>query len=317
MRAAGDDERRQVFSAALGQFDELLDAAAAAGPASRPLPLYYALNQATTAIAAALQQPDRAWRPGSHGLNVGAPDPRWLGQTKIRSQPAKRQGEPNATDSFSMPCDVLSVPGLTRPTTITNSLTRPTAIWNVWAAIPGLDRPGLGGGCPRAMPVEFDTGSPHAVSAVLRRQEGLVANHAGQAQLRSVLERNYPAYAEGLVIDGIEDEWGPVPGARAELGWASPDGVRRDIRMQTTEYLGSYWMVPSLNAQGDTLHPLLLWWCLLYTLSDLARYHPAEWGAALDPNVSSNAVPIERALMIALSVVPRLVLVTLVPGARG
>src|SRR5581483_7898136 len=81
-RAADDSDRRGVFSAALGQFDELLDAAAAVGPASRPLPLYYALNQAGRAIAAARQQPHRAWRPRVHGLMVAAPAGS-LGETRI------------------------------------------------------------------------------------------------------------------------------------------------------------------------------------------------------------------------------------------
>lgn len=61
--------------------------------------------------------------------------------------------------------------------------------------------------------------------------------------------------------------------------------------------------------------PLLLWWCLLYALSHLARYHPAAWTAALDPDKSQQAVPIEKALSMALAIVPRLVLLVLSPGA--
>jgi len=131
--AARDDERRRVFVAALGQFDELLDAAATAGLASRPLPLYYALSQAGTAIAAALQTRCREWRPGSHGLIIGDPDPGSLGQTKIRSNPVKRKGQQDPSDTFSILSEVLGLQRLTRPTTISN----------VWAAIPGLDEPGL------------------------------------------------------------------------------------------------------------------------------------------------------------------------------
>ena len=52
-KAAHDDERRAIYNAALQQFEELLDAARAVGPASRPIPLYYALNQASRAIVAA------------------------------------------------------------------------------------------------------------------------------------------------------------------------------------------------------------------------------------------------------------------------
>lgn len=52
-RATSDTGRRRTYGAALQQFDELLTAATAAGHASRPLPLFYALSQAGRAIAAA------------------------------------------------------------------------------------------------------------------------------------------------------------------------------------------------------------------------------------------------------------------------
>jgi hypothetical protein len=49
--AHDDAERRRVYGAALAQFDELIAASAAVGPASRPLPLFYALSQAGRAVA--------------------------------------------------------------------------------------------------------------------------------------------------------------------------------------------------------------------------------------------------------------------------
>lgn len=84
---SGDDERRRlVFIGALGQFDELMTAAASVGPASRPLPLYYALNQAGRAIVAQRQMRDQPWEPKSHGLTVGDPPDGWLQQTPIKPQ---------------------------------------------------------------------------------------------------------------------------------------------------------------------------------------------------------------------------------------
>src|ERR1700722_11023519 len=65
--ARGDDERRRVYGAALAQFDELIAASTAVGPASRPLPLFYALSQAGRAIAAA--HAVDAWRLRGHGLS--------------------------------------------------------------------------------------------------------------------------------------------------------------------------------------------------------------------------------------------------------
>jgi len=85
-RSGGDERRRRVFVGALGQFDELMTAAASVGPASRPLPLYYALNQAGRAIVAPRQMSDRPWEPKWHGLTVGDPPDGWRQQTPIKPQ---------------------------------------------------------------------------------------------------------------------------------------------------------------------------------------------------------------------------------------
>jgi hypothetical protein len=305
-RAARSGERRRVFTSALEQFDQLLDAAGAVGPASRPLPLYYAVSQATTAIAAALVQTDRPWRPGSHGLVVGEPDRKWLGQTQVRTQPATGKKKPCPDDSFSILCDVLRRPTFTRPTTLAG----------LWAATPGLDEPGLGGGHVRALPLEFHIGAPFADYAILRHQR-VVASDAGMARVKEMLKQNFPAYKQGLIVEEILPEPNTINVSRVHIRWVSPDGVPRDVRMVATEYLRGFWLIPCINSRGETLPPLLLWWALLYALSDVARYHPAEWMGALDPNKAREAVPIERALEQALAVIPRLVLTTLVPGAYG
>lgn len=112
------------------------------------------------------------------------------------------------------------------------------------------------------------------------------------------------------------DPLAEMAAARAEIGWRNADGTSRPVFLVTDSYLHptSAWLIPMLSS-GDTLPPILLWWCLLQTLSSLARYHPAEWTAALDPDRSRWAVSIEKALRIGLDVVPRLVLLTLSPGA--
>lgn len=66
---AEEGDRRRVFGAALQQSEELFEASAAAGVASKPVPLFYALSQAGRAIAAA-HNPDETWRIFGHGLNV-------------------------------------------------------------------------------------------------------------------------------------------------------------------------------------------------------------------------------------------------------
>ena len=66
---ATEDDRRETYSAALQQFDELLLAASTVSPISRPLPLYYAVHQAGKAIAAALVPGD--WSSIGHGHGLG------------------------------------------------------------------------------------------------------------------------------------------------------------------------------------------------------------------------------------------------------
>lgn len=177
-RAASDGERRGVFSAAIGQFDELLDAAGAVGPASRPLPLYYALNQAGRAIAAALLPPGRAWRPNLHGLSIRGPEDGKLQDATITPQ----KTSDDRPGSFDLLAEVVHG----------TRLTAPTKLANVWAAIPGLDKPGLGAGCPRALPVEPVGGGDVPVLAVLRGLDWLPVHSSSGDQLHELLVKTYP-----------------------------------------------------------------------------------------------------------------------------
>lgn len=54
--------------------------------------------------------------------------------------------------------------------------------------------------------------------------------------------------------------------------------------------------------------PLLLWWALLLGLSILARYEPAAWTLAVDLDVSTLAVGLERVLDVAAERVPMRIL---------
>ena len=65
---ATDGDRRRVFGAALEQFEQLLRAAEVSGPASAPLPLFYALSQAGRAIAAARMTDPQRWDYFGHGI---------------------------------------------------------------------------------------------------------------------------------------------------------------------------------------------------------------------------------------------------------
>jgi hypothetical protein len=62
----------------------------------------------------------------------------------------------------------------------------------------------------------------------------------------------------------------------------------------------------------------MTWWGLLQALSQLARYEPAGWTAALTPDKSPLAVPIEQTLQHAMNLLPLWVLEALVaPAVRA
>jgi hypothetical protein len=60
-------------------------------------------------------------------------------------------------------------------------------------------------------------------------------------------------------------------------------------------------------SNSSTIHPLMAWWALLFTLSMLAGYEPAAWSNHINVDTSPHAVQLERLLRQALDVVPRLI----------
>ncbi|KJY23811.1 hypothetical protein VR45_41810 [Streptomyces sp. NRRL S-495] len=55
----------------------------------------------------------------------------------------------------------------------------------------------------------------------------------------------------------------------------------------------------------------MAWWAVLHTLSNLARYQPAEWARHIDVDQSIHAVPVERLLAEACRLLPVLIAETL------
>jgi hypothetical protein len=64
---------------------------------------------------------------------------------------------------------------------------------------------------------------------------------------------------------------------------------------------------PSLDEGDRPVHPIVVWWSVLFGLSMLARYGPEQWAEAIDVNRSAEAVPIEHLLEAALDHLPELI----------
>jgi hypothetical protein len=121
--AADDDARRTIYGSALQQFEELLAAAQAVGPASQPLLLFYALSQGGRAIVAA------------HGESVDLFGHRL---TEVRDDQAvsvlhrriKRSARDNPPDTF----------GAVMRATHAPDFNGEVELGAVWAAIPRVHR---------------------------------------------------------------------------------------------------------------------------------------------------------------------------------
>lgn len=99
------------------------------------------------------------------------------------------------------------------------------------------------------------------------------------------------------------------------MNWALPSGRAGGyteqmafLKSRTRLYSGSLYFFPGLGPYQPDIHPLMIWWAVLYSLSMLARYHPAEWAAHIDVDRSKYAVPLENLLTQAMETVPRLII---------
>ena len=99
------------------------------------------------------------------------------------------------------------------------------------------------------------------------------------------------------------------------MNWALPGGKAGGyaeqfefLKDRTRLYSGSLYFFPSIAADKRSIHPLMAWWAVLFALSTLARYHPAEWAVHIDVDRSRHAVLLENLLKQAMEIVPFLIL---------
>ena len=308
--ASGEGPRRETYAAALQQFDDLMTAAAVIGPVSRPLPLYYAVLQAGKAIAAAWT-PGDGWRAGGHGL-AEDDSAGWQDILHFRvkpSPPSKKWG----TGVFGAVADKL---GPAR-------LMEGVELGALWSALPEANLPPSYGSWPLALPFRptyFERGRNFAIRA--HRGYLYLRGRAPADDAESInrLLAGYPDAAGARLEAGevilpalqesesgtLADAWGIGVG----LTWSQPSPELippyPHARLRGDRLGGEHWLVPAVGARSGRLSPLLLWWALLFGLSLLARYHPADWRAALDFDRSACADRLAELLDEALVIVPDL-----------
>jgi hypothetical protein len=299
---ASEPERREVYAAALAQFDELMSAASSSGRASRPLPLFYALSQAGRALAAA--HATRSWRLYGHGLAAADLDHPLL-TVKIRRTSSKTASGTRKADSFT------GIAGATGA----QAFKRAVTLGRLWASLPeliDLRPPGCGIAPLLLVP---DKPSRAAEPVYWRQVCAIVVGFDGYGEeLIAHLRRYFPT-SEGVRL--FEDA-GFLPINDHKVWW-TPKEDNVEGHLSTLERVtprvhdfSPRWLLPYVG--GVALSPLLTWWTLLFGLSMMARYEPATWVAALDYDSSELAAPLEGLLDTALDRVPELVLSALETG---
>jgi hypothetical protein len=295
--ATSSQERRLTYSGALGQFEELMKASKQVTPATRPLPLYYALSQAGKAIAAALVA--NGVKPG-HGLRARVDGTVVDTSVSPKKQPEEYQAVADAVGSRALPPE--------------------TPLGALWASLVDLlrtDMPDEKWMRPLHVESLVDTGFGRrsASSGVVAVVHAPVAPN-DRDDVESFL-RWYPTADEAVILDRDDlssDEkslFAREPSIVLRWDAGGSNHKAREKRLDEVAPLespsgGRRYLRPRLPG-GDAPSTLMTWWALLYGFSILARYHPALWSESLRVDASQLAIPIEDLLEEASEHLPGLV----------
>jgi hypothetical protein len=275
------------------------------GPASRPLPLFYALTQASKAIVAAY---GNGADTKSHGL----------GEDRRAVFPEK------PTDLLALwlkraagSRDTLS--GLVAATA-SGDLPSRVQLGAVWAAIPGTPRLPRESWrsdwrtCLSVSDVHDPTLRGRGTFQVLAIEEpsDILAGH-----FEDVGTPRYPGLPEGAKIALHRAGVGELRYAKAFLTWSDRSIRLKDIGSAGYGSTSHRVLRPLLPGQLELSSPLVLWWTLLCGLAILARYEPAAWQAALRVDESQLAISLEWVMETALREMPGLVYRALTQMADG
>lgn len=329
-------ERVGVFVSALEQAEQLMRAAAGVGYAARPLPLFYSMSQAGRAITAA-RLPGEPWRLAGHGLSMSK---------DAGPELLKRVAVPNAEKASKPLARRNSFAGVSDATG-SEQLQSGVQLGAVWAAMPDLTHPtpqmpALDTSWRR--PLRAYPMLPQSKAAKLVLLVDGLRNELNAAEIEAELEHYSIPFPVGVLTPGTAGQmlnarnFSPVDPTIVNPSGAfqrpeNPDGPlysfhadkklpaiivpsvtlmagQRDPRINQVapRYAGRPDPLICPRIDGHTVTRLMLWWLLLFMLSNVARYDPEVWIDALAVNSSTQAVPIEAVLDIALEVLPELIL---------
>jgi hypothetical protein len=296
--AAADPERKRVFQSALAQFEELWEAAQGATAATRPLTLFYAVSQATRALCAEWHPgAGTSWSPRGHGLTA-------LDDSLASDDPLSLQVKPTSSGAFRMLNVVMQ----------SEEFDGPVTLRELWASLPDMPRPETilrdQPTCLAIYPTAIPTGSTASMFAETLRPTTAVI-YADRDDLDTVL-RPYPRAGDLEFIasqgtnNGAQFFTGSVVRFRGPNGYRSLDMVAEPG--QGERFREQLYLRPGIGSNAVVPTQLSVVWALLLGFSSLARYHPAVWVAALNPDESPQAVHLEHGLGVLLDLAPYLLL---------
>lgn len=291
---------------ALEQAEQLCRAAGTVDSASRPILLYYGLNQASRALAAATVKHPERWRFESHGLKVNLSHASALTSGSVTTEGARRKDKPGRlVDAFQTLEGIFDC----------EPLPQGVSVGALWVALPDLRLQPLphSNDAPPALEFSGGTASPTSYTATLFGLPASLAQAADPKQAVSEYLKHYPTLGTNSISPERSDlvpevgGWGLVSATRT---WAINGSTGADALNDRLPiaYWNRWWVLPGFPGNNKPTHPYLMWFALLYVLSMAARYHPEVWGAALDVDQSLEAVLLEQALDKASVAGPNLVL---------
>lgn len=294
--------RVSTFQVSLEQAEQQYKGAVTIGYESRALNLYYGLQQAGRAIAAASPMLDNSsYVLNGHGLTI-SPKLGSVPVTDLAALQLKRAPSPikNPTDAFTRMSLALDsdLPDQCTLGELWPSLVEPTVARNAALATPDFE----------PLSVLLDD---------YWLEESPSADHRASPELPASLRRlpmgEWPPVEEFLArypsLGGSEaPQWPPTANTQWTLRWqlekASGQHVLTD---RMTRYRGHHMAFPTLAGRDQPVHPLMAWTAVLDALSMLTRYAPADWTALLDIDRNPQATAIEFVLDRAIDAIPDLV----------
>lgn len=120
---------------------------------------------------------------------------------------------------------------------------------------------------------------------------------------RARLVDDVPGYFE-LGVDGRDRT---VPLEWPDLLQPPPDGEEGALHAFSDERGRQVTVYPNGSGSEYAVHPYLLWWAVLYAMSQYVRYEPTHWAEIIDVNHSDEAVAVEVLCDEALDLLPGLI----------